>query len=593
LTDPRGRRYIIAQSLGPAKSEFMRNTILVRRVGATWLALGFVVLLSAVFGVAWVAERQARAFEAVRQAQEVENGLYRMLSLMQDAETGQRGYLLTSNPLYLAPYNAALAEVAAQRDRLARDLASDPDQIRALEGLSQLIEAKIAELRQTVADFDRGDTAAAMEVVRSDAGRRAMDSIRAAIEAMLDRERAILSRHSGEAAAARAWLQVGAVAVLLLTALLGFLALREVVSLLRETMASRDRLQAFNLDLEALVAARTADLEAARRSEAAIGRRFQAVAESMPQLVWSAGPDGTYDYYNSRCYAYTGLRPEAVDRDAWLAVFHPDDLDRTRERWRHALATGEPYEIEYRLRGADGTYRWFLGRAEAIRDEAGRIERWLGTCTDIHAIKQAEQARELLSHELSHRIKNIFAVISSLIALSARNYPAARGFGSTLRDRIAALARAHEFVRPHTEESKVEIGTRTLANFLAFLFAPYATAGAQRVRFEGEDIAFNDRSATPLALLFHELATNAMKYGALAMPDGHVEVTGARDGADYRIVWREIGGPPVARPPDQTGFGTTLATASVTGQLGGTIEKRWPADGLVVEVSIPLENLAA
>ncbi|MGE0747352.1 MAG: CHASE3 domain-containing protein [Rhodospirillales bacterium] len=571
----------------------MRNTILVKRVGTIWLGLGFAVLLAALVGVVWVAGRQSAAFVAVQKAQEVENDLYRLLSLMQDAETGQRGYLLTANPAYLAPYHSALAEFASRRGDLAGDAAADQALSPLMSRLLQLVDAKLGELRQTVADFDRGDVGAAMAAVRSDVGRRTMDQIRDVIETMLDHERRVLRRLTDEAAAARAWMQGGALTVVLLTVMLGFLALREVVALLRETSASRDQLQAFNRNLEALVAERTADLEAARRSEAAIGRRFRAVAESMPQLVWSAQPDGHYDYYNSRCYAYTGIRPEAVDRDAWLRVFHPDDLERTRESWRHALATGEPYEIEYRLRRADGDYRWFLGRAEAVRDESGRIERWLGTCTDIDAIKQAEQARELLSHELSHRIKNIFAVISSLIALSVRNYPAARAFGSTLRERIAALGRAHEFVRPHSDASRVEIGARTLANFLAFLFAPYATTGTQRVRFEGEDIDFNDRAATPLALLFHELATNAMKYGALSRPDGHVAVTGTREEALYRIRWREIDGPTVLQPPERNGFGTTLATASVRGQLGGTIEKRWLAEGLEVEVTIPLANLTA
>ncbi|MCL6305248.1 PAS domain-containing protein, partial [Streptococcus agalactiae] len=103
----------------------------------------------------------------------------------------------------------------------------------------------------------------------------------------------------------------------------------------------------------------------------------------------------------------------------WNDMFHPDDQDRAWSVWRHSLATGDPYQIEYRLRHRDGTYRWVLGRALPIRDGEGRITRWFGTCTDIHEQKLALEEREIVSQELSHRIKNIFAVVSGLISFAA------------------------------------------------------------------------------------------------------------------------------------------------------------------------------
>src|SRR5690606_18244218 len=138
---------------------------------------------------------------------------------------------------------------------------------------------------------------------------------------------------------------------------------------------------------------------------------------------------------------------------AWNGMFHPDDRERAWERWRHSLETGEPYEIEYRLRHRSGEYRWTLGRAMPIRDTEGRIVRWMGTCTDIHQSKRHAEKVEILSRELSHRIKNIFAVIGSLVSLSARQQPAHKPFADGIKQRIAALGRAHEFVRPHSEES--------------------------------------------------------------------------------------------------------------------------------------------
>ena len=192
------------------------------------------------------------------------------------------------------------------------------------------------------------------------------------------------------------------------------------------------------------------DVTAQRLGEVAVQeseRRFKALAETLPQMVWSTGPDGFHDYYNRRWYEFTGVPEGARDKEEWDGIFHPDDRDRAWERWRHSLATGSLYEVEYRLRHRSGEYRWTLARALPVRDEQGIIERWFGTCTDIHDLKQAEQARELLSRELTHRIKNIFAVVMSLIGLTARAHPAATSFATELRERLAGLARAHDYIQ--------------------------------------------------------------------------------------------------------------------------------------------------
>ena len=115
------------------------------------------------------------------------------------------------------------------------------------------------------------------------------------------------------------------------------------------------------------------------------------LADMMPQLVWSTRPDGFHDYYNRRWYDYTGSTREQTEGAGWSTLLHADDLERSIARWQLALETGEPYEIEYRIRRAsDGVFRWFLGRAEPIRDAEGQITRWFGTCTDIDDQKRAE-----------------------------------------------------------------------------------------------------------------------------------------------------------------------------------------------------------
>jgi len=120
-------------------------------------------------------------------------------------------------------------------------------------------------------------------------------------------------------------------------------------------------------------------------------RQFRELADSMPQIVWAAGPDGHFDYYNRRWYDFTG-RPEGITGDeSWTDVIHPDDQKECLARWYSATHTGDAYEIEYRLRQKTGTYHWFLRRALPVRDPAGNITRWLGTCTNIDSVKQTEE----------------------------------------------------------------------------------------------------------------------------------------------------------------------------------------------------------
>ena len=333
--------------------------------------------------------------------------------------------------------------------------------------------------------------------------------------------------------------------------------------------------------------------EDAARALAGSEAKFRAIADSMPQMVWSALPDGFHDYYNARWYEFTGTPPGSTDGEGWNGMFHPDDQERAWDTWRHSLETGDLYEIEYRLRRADGVYRWTLGRATPIRNEDGEIIRWFGTCTDIEDLKRSEAGKDLLSQELSHRIKNIFAVVSSLIALSAREHPEARAFAGSVRDRINALARAHEFVRPHSEVSRPLIGDTTLHTFLNALFKPYVDpAGRSRLVVEGEDATFDDQAATSVALLFHELATNAAKYGALSVAGGTVLLRTRNEGDRFILTWREQGGPPVAGKPARQGFGSALAALSVEGQLGGRLERRWEPGGLVLEADLPATALS-
>ena len=165
------------------------------------------------------------------------------------------------------------------------------------------------------------------------------------------------------------------------------------------------------------------DITAQVRMEAALRdseAKFRTIANAMPQMVWSTLPDGHHDYFNQQWYDFTGVPEGSTDGMGWNDVFHPDDQARARALWNHSLATGEVYEIQYRLRHRSGQYRWTLGRALPIRNQAEQIVRWMGTCTDIHDQKLGE---ELLKREserkdeflamLAHELRNPLAPIST------------------------------------------------------------------------------------------------------------------------------------------------------------------------------------
>ena len=310
--------------------------------------------------------------------------------------------------------------------------------------------------------------------------------------------------------------------------------------------------------------------------------------DSVPGIAWSADASGNFDYVNVQWDELTGLsQPQSLDD--WQTAIHPEDWETAIDAFRTSLKSGEPFEYEWRLKLADGDYRWMLSRA--VRTSAGTGKpRWFGTVIDVDRQRRMAEARDLLANELSHRIKNIFAVISGLVAIRSRGKPEVTEFASELSETIRALGAAHDYVRPgHGHKGG------TLSGLLSDLLAPYDTAGNARFSIVGPGVAVGERAATPLALIFHELATNSAKYGALSSEEGKVTVTVEGDSDhsdDICVIWEESA--PSYQVPDEQereGFGSRLLRMAVEGQLKGSFEREFADGGLRVRIAFPRQSI--
>ena len=325
-------------------------------------------------------------------------------------------------------------------------------------------------------------------------------------------------------------------------------------------------------------------------------RQMRFMLDSVPDIAWEADAGPVFRHFNARWEEITGLpAPEQVDD--WQKVIHPDDWAASLEKFENAVRTATDFEDQWRMRQSGGTYRWVLSRAVPTTQDPATA-RWFGTLTDIDDHVHHAEQRELLSQELSHRIKNIFAVVSGLVAIRAREKSDdIKDFTSEISDLIASLSAANEYVHP--------IGRNegdTVAGLSQAILTPYMDQPSARIEIEAPDLPLAAKSATPLALILHELATNAAKYGALSGHDGIVkltfEETASKAGQRPQILmrWQEQCSPAPredtqARELPSDGFGSTLLRMSVTSQLRGTFERNFTNDGLDISISIPREKL--
>lgn len=305
--------------------------------------------------------------------------------------------------------------------------------------------------------------------------------------------------------------------------------------------------------------------------------RFKTFAQVMPNQVWSATPDGQLDWFNDQVYEYSGLEFADLKGNGWAQIVHPGDIGGAAEKWAKALKTAELYQTEFRLRRADGSWRWHLARALPISGQDGTVTRWVGSNTDIEDQKRSEDRQKLLSRELEHRIKNTLAMVGAIASQTFRTAATKEDARTIFDARLSALNHAHEILTSTSWTSA------SMSAVVQGALAPHRS-GEGRIKIDGPEVDLTARQALSLALALHELATNATKYGALSVPGGTIGVSWdcRRDGESRRLrfEWRESGGPAV-QPPTRRGFGSRLIERTLSSDFDGSVSMDFRPEGLV------------
>jgi PAS domain S-box-containing protein len=330
-----------------------------------------------------------------------------------------------------------------------------------------------------------------------------------------------------------------------------------------------------------------------RKQAEEVARRLAAIVESSDDAILTKDLNGIITTWNKgaeRVFGYTAN--EIIGKSVLTLI--PEDLQHEEPSILSRLRKGERIDhYETIRRHKDGTLLDISLTVSPVMGSQGKVVGASKIARDISDINRTRRQRELLLREMDHRIKNLFALASGVVSLSARSAATPKELVQTVTARLGALAKAHALTLTTPSPDKIEKFTMLHALLSTILSAHDGKTddGRPRISIEGVDVAISGEAVTNFALLLHEFATNAAKYGALSVPNGHIEIASSETDDKVLLTWHERGGPRIDRPADHEGFGSVLARMTVTGQLGGNIERDWQPDGLCIRLSIDRARL--
>ncbi len=361
--------------------------------------------------------------------------------------------------------------------------------------------------------------------------------------------------------------------------------LRAKVRIFVELHRKSRQLEQLNNELETRVAERTGELEASTAQLRESEERLRLASEAAEFGTYVYRVDADEVYWSPYLRRFVGLeQDEPLTLEKALEFVHPAHRDMVAEHIAGYTEDADRRELEFKLVRSDGEARWFLDRGQPVQVEAGPGWRIVGTVLDITVRKLAEERQRLLMGELDHRVKNILSNVSAIARLSSQRATSVDGFVKALDGRIQAMSRAHTLVR------RVAWGGADLHTLVSEAMAAFRSRAGTNIEVNGDPVYVVPELTQSLALIIHELATNAVKYGALSTPEGAVTISWSKTSsspARLRFVWQERGGPPT-KAPSQKGFGLTVLNAAAQ-DLGAAASCDFSAGGLIYTLEGPFE----
>ena len=343
----------------------------------------------------------------------------------------------------------------------------------------------------------------------------------------------------------------------------------EAQSTNEELEASKEEMQSLNEELNTINHELSGKVEELDRSNTDLKNLYEATSIATVfldgQLVIRNFTPAASSFFN--------LRPSDIGRpltELASALVYPDLQNHIRE----VFATGKMVEHHLTPNGDD---RYFLVRLIPYRDQSDDVGGVVVTLVDITGLGRAEAHQKVLIAELNHRVKNMLAIVISIVNATLRHAPSPEAFTETLVGRLHGMARAYGLLS-NENWSEVSIGDLVTLEINSH--------GSRRIRTEGSDIRLAPSQALAVGMVLHELATNAAKYGALSNETGGIEITWALEEDRVRLDWREKGGPEVV-PPEREGFGFVLMRGQVEHQLGGELAANFDPDGFKARLQFP------
>jgi PAS domain S-box-containing protein len=308
-------------------------------------------------------------------------------------------------------------------------------------------------------------------------------------------------------------------------------------------------------------------------------QRYRALVMASSDAVYRMSPDwGEMLYVGGKGF----IADNESSNQSWLETYiHPNDQTRVMEAVREAISNKNAFELEHPVIRNDGSLGWTHSRAIPVLDPGGEITEWFGAARDITERKQAEETQQLLLGELNHRVKNILASVQAIVQHTLRRTRDPAAFAESFAGRIQSMSRVHSMLTAATWKG-AELRDLIRDQLL------HGAVDETKVTAWGPIVELEPQMALHVALMVHELGTNAVKYGALSIPGGWVTITWTVEDQTLKLRWEERGGPP-SKAPARRGFGTTLIEQSA-GSEGGSARMSTTADGVAWEITMQLSR---